>query len=441
MCLISYAPEGKDKYSEEFINAVKNGATNNKDGYGYMYWLPDGNKIYFNKKFLSIDNLLIELKEKNLPIESKLAIHSRTGNKGLKDTFNAHPFTVSDEISDLYEIEGSTQKPTLVHNGTFFISGNTNIHSDTYNFIKGFLSVPEITGLLKRDKQKFMEIFDVKMGTNKLVVFYPDGQSVVIGNFLEDNGYFHSNICYKDIKVKDVGGTTTEQTNLFNKNNSTIPTSLNSSRVTKNNEYGINVNNFTKNDIYFECTEQHYSCSPGSFYIVCPKEDIGNDNRTIKFLKVTKNELEQIKETGKSPFFTSVHYVYPEDIYKKFIIRSREQYNAKFLNYVLVVNAIGKLSGKRSKKILQAYNSSKASSSEVILKVENKVYHLNKDAYQLYLFENFSYLKWANDYRMGTLEKDYQAWTDKNKIIPIILPQTTASDDYGDDYAYMGMGY
>lgn len=206
MCLIILAPRGTEKKSEKLFSAVRLGAVTNKDGMGYMY--KEGETIIIEKGFTDVEKLIEKLNTLELNTENgQLAIHLRIGNKGEISPEMCHPFVCSKEEQELKLLEGTTNLPVMMHNGTFIGLTLSDKKSDTYVFAEKFLSEESLVGLMHSNTELFKEIFKSVLSLSRVLVFYPDNRDFVkVGNWIEEDGYFYSNETFKNKDIKDVGG-------------------------------------------------------------------------------------------------------------------------------------------------------------------------------------------------------------------------------------------
>ncbi len=210
MCIISILPKGKKKDTEEVITFITNGFNNNKDGSGFMYKKAGTKSVVISKGYDDLEKLLANIKKANLTEDDELVVHHRIGNVGFKNDINTHPFVCSEDSTDFLELEAKFNKPCLVHNGTFYgitdlKSKNPN-NSDTYAFSRYIISNKHLQNLLKTDLELFEYVMDDILNKGKLCFLFPDRDLLKVGNFIEDEGYFHSNEGYKDGWYRDVGG-------------------------------------------------------------------------------------------------------------------------------------------------------------------------------------------------------------------------------------------
>lgn len=209
MCLITAAPKGTKKRGKDLKSFIERGMSSNTDGSGFAYKRNGSNLIYLSKGYREVSKIVEAIDKAKLKPEDEIIIHHRIGTSGLANEYNMHPFAVSESESVLDITEGEINVPAMAHNGVFYkFTDRQSIHNDTYNFVQQFIGIPEITALLKRSPEKFKSLFDGILSTNKLAFLFPDKDMLLLGNFVEDSGYFHSNSGYKSY-VFDHGGSST----------------------------------------------------------------------------------------------------------------------------------------------------------------------------------------------------------------------------------------
>lgn len=207
MCLIIAAPKGTEKKSDFLFNAIKTAALTNKDGVGLMY--KEGDSIYVDKGYKSAEEIIDVIKGLSLSDEhGELAVHLRIGNKGAVNSQMCHPFICSNDDDETLLLQAMTKKPVLMHNGTF--SGLTLPvgKSDTFVFANKLMSNYYLQEFLANDPSGFKDAFSSVLSVSRVLMFFPeiDRDSVRLGNWFEENGYYFSNETYKNSKIKDVGG-------------------------------------------------------------------------------------------------------------------------------------------------------------------------------------------------------------------------------------------
>lgn len=204
MCLIAIAPRGTDKYGKEFFTGLENSIIRNKDGIGFAYKRALDHSVYYAKGIKTLEAFRGILRTHELALEDELVVHLRYGNKGLINEAMTHPFLCNTDYSSLEEgaeLFGEVTDPLMFHNGTLtdyyhYISSD---QSDSFNFAKEFMSVPELQDYLKRDPSDFYQTFSKIIGSNKLVFLYPGDKTKVIhlGHFETAGDYLYSNDSYK----------------------------------------------------------------------------------------------------------------------------------------------------------------------------------------------------------------------------------------------------
>ena len=226
MCLISVAPKGTAKYNKQIEGFVEKGMSTNTDGSGFMYKKNGSDVINIDKGYYDAEEMLSVLKGLKLALNDELVIHHRIGTSGEKNVTNMHPFLLSDTDIVLGASKGAFNYPAMAHNGVFNgYSDWQSLYSDTYHFIKEFMSIPEFVTLLKRDSRLFSDSFKSVISYNKLAFLFPDRDLVLIGAFTEDEGYYHSNQGYKDY-VYDRGGNSYNKPHKYKKHIPYTPSQL-----------------------------------------------------------------------------------------------------------------------------------------------------------------------------------------------------------------------
>lgn len=199
MCLISVLPKGTTKYSEEVTGFLKRGMDSNRDGSGFMYKRDGGNTIIVRKGFFKFDDLIAALNSAELKDSDELVVHHRIGTSGLVSAENTHPFVISHVHSTVIQTDAKVALPCLVHNGMFselekYEKLNPNF-SDTYAFARYIMS--NAIDLYTLETDLFKKALRSVVGGSKICVLYPHRDLRMLGDFVEDNGYFHSHRGYK----------------------------------------------------------------------------------------------------------------------------------------------------------------------------------------------------------------------------------------------------
>ncbi len=201
MCIISIAPKGTEKDSEQFIKALKRGMEGNRSGSGYAFLREGETQVTYNKGFFEAESLFSTLQKENLQPQDVLVVHHRIRTHGLVSEENCHPYSVEDPSS----LMGKTAEGVLAHNGVLSrftswsefgstgpIQISTSIYSDSYMFVKYVLGVPEFRALWLRDPTYFAQFFNGFIGGSRLAFLHPSGLYLT-GNWVKDGLYLHSN--------------------------------------------------------------------------------------------------------------------------------------------------------------------------------------------------------------------------------------------------------
>lgn len=198
MCLIAVAPIGVEKNSEFFLNALKESAKINNDGFGFAVRYGESNSVSYQKGFKNISDLIDKVKL--FPKSAEVVVHLRMRSAGRISVENCHPFEINHfsdyDVMNKGDYFSTTVRPLLFHNGTFpeFVHKDDE-RSDTYRFVENFLRVPDIFELLVNNREKFMEAFKSIIRTNRLVIMGRElKESIFIGDFITTKeGYVFSN--------------------------------------------------------------------------------------------------------------------------------------------------------------------------------------------------------------------------------------------------------
>lgn len=202
MCIISAFPKGTEKNNEKTREFIKNGFDCNKDGSGFMFKRAGESLITVNKGFFNLGELLSAIEAANLKVEDELVVHHRISTAGRVSKENCHPFVLSKLHSEVSAININTNKPCLVHNGMF---SNLRVYqdldrdfSDTYAFARYILSNVELQKIMDSNDDLFNTLTDHIIGHSKLCILFPekDKPMLLYGEFVEDDGYYHSNKGY-----------------------------------------------------------------------------------------------------------------------------------------------------------------------------------------------------------------------------------------------------
>lgn len=205
MCIVEYFPPGVEKDTDFVKNSIKQGALSNSQGIGFAF--KKNGRLYLHKGFGSnqVEDLLKEIESHALTKEDELLFHARIATSGGTRPEMTHPFVCSNDIEEVGFLKGYVDKPVLAHNGVFSRLGNSK-YSDTFEFAHLILGDPAALNLLKLDQEAFSTSVKEILGSNKVVVMFPDkDETKVLGDFLTVDGCKFSNSGYRSY-VRNVGG-------------------------------------------------------------------------------------------------------------------------------------------------------------------------------------------------------------------------------------------
>lgn len=188
MCVIAFSPKGKEAPTEE---QIKDMFTANPDGAGYAYNGRNG-KVYYKKGFMTVDELLDELKPLDRWKDTNLAVHFRIGTAGKNDAQTCHPFEISTNYGTLRRTAG--EGPVLFHNGILDVGGKLNVNSsDTQDFVAAFAPM-----LKKYSKSKVRDaILTGYINPSKVLLMYAKNKFKMYGDWQKDGDLYVSNTIYK----------------------------------------------------------------------------------------------------------------------------------------------------------------------------------------------------------------------------------------------------
>lgn len=198
MCIICLKPAGVDLPSDDEIKYM---FERNHDGAGFAIQGDlDGDggfKVRYKKGFMNVDDLLEALGPREKLKDLNVAIHCRIKTHGEVDKGTTHPFKLSNQYSDLRELEGSGA--VLFHNGV--ISGLGGLinekSSDTQDYVVGvamrYMANPRMPGAISK------KIVEQITGSSRILILYPKKNfpMIKIGTWYEHKGCFYSNMGYK----------------------------------------------------------------------------------------------------------------------------------------------------------------------------------------------------------------------------------------------------
>ena len=388
MCLISVVPKGVNKDIEQIKGFIVNGMSSNSDGSGFAYKRNGKSCVNIHKGFRQEADMVSEIKKLNLGVDDELIIHHRIGTSGEKNVANMHPFVISDIESVIIQDKGSFNLPIMAHNGVFNkYTDNNSKYSDTYHFIEKFMSTPEIMTLLKRDKSKFKELFESTLTYNKLAILSPDRDLIMIGNFTQEDGCYHSNGGYKSY-VYDRGGSSSCSVqsrqlpinNLFEDESSTQLTRRRTCYKFNGDQIKITKEN-SKHFILVPKSDLPVSSGGCLDRVKAYVFDDYDENCTLNFITEYAGERQ-------------THYLTWDRLSSEFDLFVKNEYNLLYCNlYKFAEDYKNGLTKSMSKKISKLLDKSKAKNHIVLKNYGN----IRKDVFDSYIGKILEVEKENND--------------------------------------------
>ncbi len=187
MCIIAVKTVGKEMFAE---NTIRTMFLNNPDGAGIMWYDTLRKKVGYRKGFMKADQLIEFINGRDWR-DTSAVLHFRIGTSGHKTKLCTHPYPVYDRN----HVSGFTDI-AVCHNGVLnnYFPGYNSAINDSLNFTQKVLSKLDPSFIHDRDKLMLIEEL---IGTSKLAFIDDTGDITLLGNFIEDNGYYYSNQSYK----------------------------------------------------------------------------------------------------------------------------------------------------------------------------------------------------------------------------------------------------
>ena len=198
MCVICVSNKG---VRQPNIQEITNMFVNNSDGAGYMY--ARNGKVFIHKGFSNLDDYLRDIKGHNFTKDDVVIYHFRIATQARQLTMT-HPFAVTDDTNLLKAFDIKCPLG-VVHNGIIPMTTNRyeSEYSDTALYIRDYLS-KYITNKNVIFTDKFKNL--VKTETQSKWAFLTgDGQTSIIGDFINVDGLLFSNSSYMSRKVSYYG--------------------------------------------------------------------------------------------------------------------------------------------------------------------------------------------------------------------------------------------
>jgi len=163
---------------------------NNPDGSGYAY--VKDNKVHIRKGYFDNNDMQTALQKEKIDLdETEIMFHFRIATHGKVSPSTCHPFPMSSNKSDLTKLRTSTDI-AVSHNGIIDGMPTHKTYSDTMQFIRFHL------GKLRKDihRSPIQDLIQLAVGDHNILAIMTVRKTYLIGEFVEDNGWLHSNTSY-----------------------------------------------------------------------------------------------------------------------------------------------------------------------------------------------------------------------------------------------------
>lgn len=189
MCIILVKPENEKLPSKSIL---ENCFDSNPDGAGFMY--AENGQVHISKGFMKLKTLSQALE--NVDLSLTMVIHFRIATAGGISQHNCHPFPLSDDVHNLKSLNIDSDIG-IAHNGIISIQEEAKL-SDTQTFIKNVLFPLKD----QIDLEPFQKMISMSANSGKFAIMKNNGNVILLGNFIKDEGIYYSNTSYKEVSFK-----------------------------------------------------------------------------------------------------------------------------------------------------------------------------------------------------------------------------------------------
>jgi len=232
MCIIIAKQKGIEFDPDELEKAINNGLYRNNDGSGFALKKVNEERILISKGYFDeyLENDLLNERQEsqlfgaimrqNVGIEDELVVHLRYSTAGEDSISNCHPYVVSNNSKNIILDSHRVKRPVAAHNGTFWNYNPTRYEyqtkkerkkhgklksmSDTYYFVKHFLSREGMIDELILAREYTPKLYEDIMTFNKLAILFPDDRPMaLLGDFITEGNLKYSNSYYKSVEEQE----------------------------------------------------------------------------------------------------------------------------------------------------------------------------------------------------------------------------------------------
>ena len=221
MCLLMMKPSGVVYNHELLLRAIESGIVTNRDGIGGAVRKSSSHILRMSKGHFnhSKQDFYRWLKSQDIQAEDEVLVHLRWGTNGSRTIYNQHPYILGEKstmsrigiVSELTTEDDDVKTGIFAHNGIFsgyeyecFDEGL----SDTYNWGLSYFRSDKQIEALKNAPQALIATnltLANSLKGEKVCFMFPDREMIILGNFIDDEGYLFSNSGYKSY-TEDRGG-------------------------------------------------------------------------------------------------------------------------------------------------------------------------------------------------------------------------------------------
>ena len=201
MCIIASSPAGVRQPTETELRRM---FAANRHGAGYM--VARNGTVSISKGYMDIESYLKAIRAEHFTAADPVVYHMRISTQGGINPEQTHPFPLSDQLSDLTELEISSCPVGIAHNGIIHLTTDRNDHySDTIRFIQQYLVKLLRTSDDLRDPAIHRIIYELTH--SRLAIMDGSGYIAHIGHWItEDCGLLFSNSTYLPVSKFTFGG-------------------------------------------------------------------------------------------------------------------------------------------------------------------------------------------------------------------------------------------
>lgn len=199
MCIIIVKEVNTKLNKTELEASIKVAQKHNCHGAGFAVKKADSGLIHVSKGYLFHYELMLKsLYAYDIQEDDEVIVHLRFATSGKVNQINCHPFVVDEDLDTILLDEATVNLPVMAHNGTFYeFSDKKDSNSDTVNFVKDFLALPNVLDSIESIWDANPYLADNIIGNNRVSIMYPEAnrQMLLLGdwNYIKKGSWVYSN--------------------------------------------------------------------------------------------------------------------------------------------------------------------------------------------------------------------------------------------------------